>query len=62
MAKLRQLEWHESGKKWRIEHGFTTDEWKMYAKWAHDAVIRTSIVYAITGFVCGHAFGELIRV
>ena len=62
MAKLRQLKWYESGKKWRIKHGFTTNEWMMYVNWSCNASIRVSIIYAIAGFACGYAFGELIRV
>ena len=62
MAKLRQLKWYESGKRWRTEHGFTTAEWEMYAKWSYTAVSRLFILYAIAGFMCGYAFGELIGV
>lgn len=62
MAKLRQLKWYESGKRWRIEHGFTTTEWMMYVDWTCNDALRTSIVFAVTGFLCGYVFGGLISV
>lgn len=48
--------WTFNAKKWRVENGYDTLEWKMYV----ENVVYTTTIFCITSFILGIIMGKVI--